>query len=126
MGITTKAVRVESHIDEVLAELAKKLEPALEAIGLDAASTAAKVAPHDTGRLQNSINWATHEFHGSGGDAPQAVPEKGTVYIGTNVEYAAFQEFGTSRGVHGRHYIQFGVTAHSEDYKRILEEHLKE
>lgn len=114
-----KAVRIESHIDEVTEELEKKLINYLEAIGIDAASTAASVAPVDTGRLKNSIS---HEV----------VPEEACVYIGTSVKneqghcYAIDQEFGTSRGIKGRHFIQFGATAHQAEYKRMLENILEQ
>ena len=120
----------------------------LQAIGEDAAGTAAKKAPKDTGRLQNSINWAIRGNNGDG-DAPNAEPEENAVYIGTNVEYAMWHEFGTGKyageggrqtpwafkdkdgnwvwthGVPARHYIQFGMTAHKADYKARLEEYLK-
>ena len=106
-------VRIESHIEEVTDELKLKVNAWLEAIGEDAASTAANFAPVDTGRLKNSISSAV-------------VEEEQAVYIGTNVEYAPYQEFGTSRGITGKHYIQFGATAHKEEYKAMLEQFLKE
>ena len=57
----------------------------LQAIGEDAAETAAQKAPVDTGRLKNSISWATPALYGGGDSIPQATPEKNSVYIGTNV-----------------------------------------
>lgn len=114
-----KAVRIESHIDEVMDELQDKLVSYLEAIGIDASSTAASVAPVDTGRLKNSISY-------------EVVPDEMAVYIGTSVKneqghcYAIDQEFGTSRGIKGRHFIQFGATAHTDEYKRLLERTLKQ
>ena len=84
----------------------------LEAIGNDAAQTSANKAPVDTGRLKNSIEKIVN------------VSDQ-VVYIGTNVEYAIYQEFGTSRGVVGKHYIEFGCTAHLNEYGRMLETYLK-
>ena len=55
-----------------------------------------------------------------GANSPNAV------YIGTNVEYAPYQEFGTSKGIPGKHFIQFGMTAHQAEYKDLLEQHLKQ
>lgn len=107
-----KSVKIDSHIEEVTAELESKVSAWLEAIGLDAASTAADKAPVDTGRLKNSISHAV-------------VDQEKAVYIGTNVEYAPYQEFGTSRGVVGKHFIQFGATAHQDEYKGMLEDILK-
>lgn len=111
MGVV-KSVRITSNIEEVTAEMESKVAAWLEAIGLDAASTAADRAPVDTGRLKNSISYAV-------------VDSEKAVYIGTNVEYAPYQEFGTSRGVPGKHFIQFGATAHQAEYKSLLEEYLK-
>lgn len=113
MGIEIKSVRIESNIEEVEEELQQKVFDWLDAIGLDAASTAASKAPVDTGRLKDSIDRAV-------------VESENAVYIGTNVEYAPYQEFGTSRGVPGRHFIQFGATAHQAEYKSLLEQALKE
>lgn len=106
-------VQIDSHVDEITAEMQTKINSWLEAIGQDAASTAADAAPVDTGRLKNSISHAV-------------VEDEKTVYIGTNVEYAPFQELGTSRGIPGKHFLQFGATAHAGEYKDLLENILKE
>ena len=57
------------------AAVEKGIKPGLEAIGLTAETYAKKATPVDTGRLRNSIS------HTVDGEA---------VYIGSNVEYAAF------------------------------------
>lgn len=106
-------VTIDSHVDEITEEMQTKINAWLEAIGQDAASTAADQAPVDTGRLKNSISHAV-------------VEDEKTVYIGTNVEYAPFQELGTSRGIPGKHFLQFGATAHASEYKSMLENILKE
>ena len=46
---------VEDHTDEVIEELGLAIARALEAIGIEAESDAAKLCPVDTGRLRNSI-----------------------------------------------------------------------
>ena len=120
------SVRIESHVDEVIEEMKKKLNAGLVAIGLDASSTAAKYAPVDTGLLKNSINWAITSEFGEDGDEPMATPEEGTLYIGTNVEYAPYQEFGTNRGIPGKHFIQHGCTAHMSEYQKMIEDIMKE
>lgn len=56
---------------------------ALEKVGLQAEGYAKKLCKVNTGRLRNSINHAVKE---------------NDVYIGSNVEYAAYVELGT--GVH--------------------------
>lgn len=105
------SVKIENNTEAVIEEMKSKMTSWLEAIGMDAASTAASVAPVDTGRLKDSIGSAVVD---------------NVVYIGTNVEYAPYQEFGTSKGVPGRHFLQFGATAHLAEYQALLEEVMKE
>lgn len=107
------SVSLVDNSEEILSACKEQINAWLEAIGEDASSTSANFAPVDTSRLKNSITHAVDE--GSQ-----------CVYIGTNVEYAPYQEFGTSRGVVGKHFIQFGCTAHQAEYKAMLEEHLKQ
>ena len=109
----------------------------LEAIGQDAAATAAGKAPVDTGELKNSISHAV-------------VASENAVYIGTNVDYAKWHEFGTgiyaedggrqtpwaykdregvwhyTHGVPAKHFLQFGASAHADEYGRLLERMLKQ
>ena len=117
-------MKIEDNSEEVLEELHDKVVDWLEAIGEDAAGTAADRAPVGTpestgipgyigGTLKNSISSAV-------------VENENAVYIGTNVEYAPCQEFGTSRGIPGKHFLQFGATAHQAEYKSLLEQYLKE
>lgn len=105
-------VKITDHKQEVLEAMHEQVQAALEAIGMDAASTAAQdgVCPVDTGTLKNSIG---HAVDGN------------TVYIGTNVEYAPYQELGTSRGIVGKHFLQFGVSAHSAEYADIIKRYLQ-
>ena len=120
-----QVIRIESHIDEFTDEMKQKVEGFLEAIGQTAASAAADI-PVDTGRMKNSINWATHEAQG-GGDAPLTTPEELSVYIGTNVEYAPYHELGTSRGIPARHFIQYGAQSNwNSGLKSQLEQILKQ
>lgn len=105
------SVTLTDHSEEVIAAMKDQVHDWMDLIGEDAASTAADKAPVDTGRLKNSISHAVDE-------------EEPAVYIGTNVEYAPYQEFGTSKGIKGKHFIQFGATAHKAEYKQLLEEYL--
>ena len=104
--------KIKSHKDEAISLKNQAVHNALEAIGLDAASTAAQFAPVDTGRLRNSIDY-------------EVLDAEDAVCIGTNVEYAPYHEFGTSRGIPARHYLQFGVTAHLKEYEKLVEKYLK-
>lgn len=111
------SVSLTDRSEEVIKAMKDQANLWLDLIGEDAASTAADKAPVDTGRLKNSISHAVDE-------------SEPAVYIGTNVHdekghnYAIDQEFGTSRGIVGKHFIQFGATAHTAEYKQLLEEYL--
>lgn len=131
-------VKVESNREEVLAAARSQINSWLQAIGEDAASTAAERVPVKHGLLKGSISSAV-------------VESENAVYIGTNVDYAIYHEFGTGEyasagsnakripwafqdengqwhmtsGVPARHFLQFGITAHQEEYRGLLEEYLK-
>ena len=68
-------VDYKDNSEQVLSAMEKGIKNGLEAIGLTAETYAKKATPVDTGRLRNSISHETDEE---------------AVYIGTNVEYAAF------------------------------------
>ena len=97
------SVTIKDHKEEVLQAAELDILAWLEAIGEDASETAAEFAPVDTGRLKNSISWATPVNSGGGTSIPQATPQKNSVYIGTNVKneqgknYAIYHEFGTGK-----------------------------
>lgn len=71
---------------------------------------AADYAPVDTGRLQNSIK---HK--------PQS---KDTEVVYTNVEYAIYQEMGTSK-MKAQPYMRPAGENHLAEYKSIIERELK-
>lgn len=104
-------VKITDNSDEFLKALPEQIEQALTAIGLTAESYAKKDCPVDTGRLRNSITNAVR------------VDEK-SVYIGSNVSYAAFVELGTSR-MKARPYLKPAATEHTAEYKRLAEQALK-
>ena len=99
----------KDNTNEVLAALKKAKKRGLEAIGLTAEGYAKKDTPVDTGRLRNSISYATDDE---------------AAYIGTNVEYAPYVELG-ARGRQGVHMLQRAATEHAAEYKQIMEDALK-
>ena len=131
--------KMTSHKDEVLDELDSKVEIALEKIGLRAETHAKKYCTVDTGLLRNSL---THALDGEStaitkyqdnlgkqkgsysGNAPKVSGGKRVVYIGTNVEYAPYVEFGTSKQK-AQPYLKPAVTNHIEEYKKIVKSTLK-
>ena len=130
---------VDSHVAEVRAELQDRIPVILEALGLQAEGNAISeitaMGAVDTGRLRNSITFATQNAQGSPNTQPgaPAKPEdytpKGTaednaVYIGTNVEYAQYIELG-ARGRAPRPFLKNAVMNYQNDYKEIIEKGLK-
>lgn len=121
------------------------LKRGLKAIGMQAESYA-KMAVNQTrnasdghigaiktGRLINSITYGmdgrsgTHSYKDNEGKSYTqqiGLAEKDSVYIGTNVEYAPFICFG-HHSYAGVHFLRDAAANHSEEYKAILEESLK-
>ena len=99
----------KDNTDEVLSALERAKKRGLEAIGLTAEGYAKKDTPVDTGRLRNSINHATDDE---------------AEYIGTNVEYAPYVELG-ARGRKGVHMLQRAASEHTDEYKRLMEDSMK-
>ena len=102
---------MKDNTDEVLSALEKAKKLGLEAIGLVAEGHAKKITPVDTGRLQlrNSISHATDDE---------------AAYIGTNVEYAPYVELG-SPTIKAHHMLQKAATEHTDEYKRLMEDSMK-
>lgn len=88
----------------------EQIEQALIAIGMTAESNAKGYCPVDTGRLRNSI---TNE----------AYQDEQAVVIGTNVEYAAYVELGTSK-MAARPYLRPALENHTNEYQALLEQFL--
>lgn len=105
-------VDITDNSEEVKEALEAALLRGLEAVGMTAETYAKQGCPVDTGRLRNSIAHAVNE-------------EEKAVYIGTNVEYAPYQEMGTSRGVTAKHFLKNAAANHGDEYKAIIEESMK-
>lgn len=127
-------VEVTSHRDEAIEGKNKAVEKALEKIGLVAERYAKEKCVVDTGRLRNSISHQTDED---------------TVYIGTNVEYAPYVEFGTgvyaegggratpwsyqdssgewhtTSGMRPQPYLRPAIDNHLAEYKQIVQNELQ-
>ncbi len=129
-----KTIEVTSHRIEVIQAKDEAVARALETIGLVAERYAKELAPVDTSRLRNSISHETDE---------------NTVYVGTNVEYAPYVEFGTGKfaegggrptpwsyqddkgnwhttnGMKPQPYLRPAIDNHLNEYKQFLESELK-
>ena len=136
MGFTIKNDRTKEAIE--IAD--KKVIEALRAVGLVMESDVASVTPVDTGLLRNSIasgvggeKVTKSEYRGSDGKTGHysgTLPTKQTPYVavGTNVEYAAHQEYGTSKMKatnNGKGYLRYAVRNNLNNYKKVLEDVLK-
>ena len=120
----------------VLAMVNDRIEIALEAVGQTAEGYAKKECPVDTGRLRNSITWATSEKQGEANKSPKAKAKeddykmKGKpldkfVYIGTNVEYAPYIEYEDMKHKTGNaHFLKNAATNHTDHYKEIFKKAL--
>lgn len=124
-------VKITDNSKFFLDALAERKEQALIAIGLTAESYAKRDCPVDTGRLRNSITFATSTQHDSGSlpaeaedFAAQGTPEEGVVYIGTNVKYAPSIELGMSHRK-PKPFLRPAVTNHTAEYKAITKKALE-
>ena len=142
------------HTAEVIAEKDAAVLQALEAIGIKCEGYAKLLCPVDTGRLRNSITHAlagsapaidsytnnsthattnatqragtagkpvevkTYTYEGSAPGGEEAV------YVGTNVEYAPYVEYGTQRTT-AQPFLKPAVHDHADEYKKIAESFLK-
>lgn len=135
-----KNIEYRDNTEEVLKAMEAAIRRGNETIGMTAERYAKKACPVDTGRLRNSITYAlageeTHvksykankggkdrETYTYDGNAPGKKGEG--VYIGTNVEYATFIENGSS-GRKPVHFLKNAATGHTDEYKRLMEESMK-
>lgn len=110
-------IKIDDHSAEVLAELNRKLAIAMELLGQAGENNAkfeiTALGAVDTGNLRSSIS---HYYTQSQG---------GEVYIGTNVEYAPYVEFGTSKFPKERPFLRNAVMKNKDEYKAIFEMALK-
>ena len=103
------------NTDAILKATDEAIYNALEIIGNKAADYAAALAPVDTGNLKNSM---TSEV---------SMQEK-AVYVGSNVEYAPYQEFGTYKmpaANGGTGFLKPAIMNHLDEFKNIMETVLK-
>lgn len=104
---------VNDNSKEVLNAMKKQALAALKSCGQEAERYAKADCPVDTGRLRNSIS-------------NELIDKDEAVYIGTNVEYAPYVEYGDqSHKVGKKHFLRDSVQGHEEHYKAIIEAALK-
>ena len=132
-------IKFTSNVNDILSALEKGKRNALTAIGSSAEThTKDNITDDglvDTGRLRNSITFATGDYSGIGtytdknkksySDATaRNTPKDDEVGIGTNVEYAAYTELGTQH-ITAHHYLKRAVTEHKDEYKNLTVQAVK-
>lgn len=131
---------------QVLDALENAANVALEEIGLRAEGYAALLTPVGTPESTGVMGY-------QGGTLRKSITHKvvgDEVYIGTNVDYAPYVEYGTgiyasdgtgrknpwvwidkngkghyTRGMKPNHMLKKAASEHTEEYKKVIEKHLK-
>lgn len=137
-------IKITDNSPKIKEELEAAVLKALTICGLTAEGYAKPLAPVDTGLLRNSITWAisgkapaissykadkpdkkgvvhTGQYSGA---APSDSGDELSVYIGSNVEYAAMQELGTVKK-EARPFLKPAVADHADKYREIIKNALK-
>lgn len=135
------------NVEKILEEMANQVDIGLEAIGLQAEKHAINNITSngsvDTGLLRNSI---THAVAGQSPEKQTYSADKGgghgsysgtvgteadkAVYIGTNVEYAPYVEYGHQQYgggglVPAKPFLKPAVADHTDEYAKILRKALQ-
>ncbi len=126
---------IKSHRKVLTVKIKSVLEKALIVTGEQAVGFVRPIVPIKTGNLRSSITFATIGFKSDAesvdgfvaksSDLVETPTEAGHLFIGTNVEYAAHQEFGTNRKGNNetrkgnrlvrRSFLRLGVLSHRKD-----------
>lgn len=132
------SIEVVSHVAKVEKAVASAMKQAVTMIGGTVAGHASEAAPVDTGLLRNSITYAiggeapaiTEYTDDAGektgyyeGTAPSDEENEVTVYIGTNVQYAPYQELGAPNiNLPARPYLRPAMEGSQREIMQILEQ----
>lgn len=130
---------IESNSKGFNEALQKGIKNGLTKIGMKAETYAKQLAPTDTGLLRNSVTYAIggeqphiRKYYDDAGAnsgkyagvAPADSTGQTTLYIGSNVNYAPFQELGhhTTKGtwIEPQEFIGPSIEGHRTEYQNIL------
>jgi len=112
----------EDNTEYIVQAIDRALAEALDEIGEKVVQRARELCPVDTGRLRNSI---THRLGGGGFSFPGMGAAVGKeVTVGSDVEYAAYVELGTSR-TRAQPFLRPAAADYADEYRRILEDELR-
>lgn len=143
-------IQVTDNKREVERAVEKAMKKAARMIGGTVVGHAVELAPRDTGLLANSITFALggeapektdYASDGEGkngekveqttghydGEAPDDDDHQITVYVGTNVEYAPYQELGAPNiNLNPRPFLRPAMEDFKDEIERILEDCLRD
>lgn len=111
MSMNMKIKIEKDNTDQIKSLTREAVVRGLVAVAIQANNYATMLCPVDTTRLRTSIS--------DGIDEPSL-----TAYIGTNVEYAPYVEYGTSK-MAAQPFIKPAVNNHAPEYKAIFQDYLK-
>lgn len=135
--MASEVMQIIDHTAQIEKELEKAIEKALFIMGTECVAGCVEKASEkdsqtgrptvDTGRYRAGFGFITPytaKMTSRKSDASQARDNitnnrsnKGQVIIANNVEYAAFLEAGTSRGMHARNIMKRGIESKFDDMK---------
>lgn len=92
---------LERNLQNVLRIVSKSKEQALEEIGQRGVGIIKNNTPVDSGRLRNSMGYTVANKVVGQGDTVNTTSDKDSVYLGTNVVYAAYVEYMAKNGSQG-------------------------
>ena len=130
-------VEVKSNASNVLRKVHEAMEKAAKMIGGTVESHAKEYCPVDTGLLRNSITYAlsgqpansagymNNDGENAGtytGEAPRSGSDSEvTVYVGTNVYYAPYQELGAPAiNLPAQPYLRPAFENHTDEIQQII------
>ena len=115
--MATNSIVFTDNLDEVLSAIDSAITAGLVEIGAKAQGYAKDNTPVRTGTLRDSIG-------------VEVEPNEKAAYIGTMIDkfpeepYGNYVELGT-RGNSGVHMLQRAATKHTAEYKKLLEDSMK-
>ena len=114
------SARFEDMTDERKAEIDKRLGIALTEAAIQLEGEIALRTPVDTGHLRASISHIVPLGRSEGGgDRLSGTAPENAAYVGTNVEYAPYVEYGTKR-MKAQPYMRTGLDAARPALKEIF------
>lgn len=140
--IGMEITEVVSHKAEVMEKVMEAMHKAIGLMAEEVEGNAKKDCPVDTGLLRNSLTYAHAGFlpvdshysddageqTGSYGEqTPEIDDDSIAAYVGTNVEYAPYVEFGDQQHMVGKsHFLRDAATNHIPRLKSIAQVALSE